>query len=92
MLKLLLNPQFLLYGLIALAIATPLTSAFAIRHARPRTRIIVGSAGPFALLFWFLHNAVLENVGFDRVASILIVCGVASIIGFAAGWWASAKE
>jgi len=89
MLRLLLNPQVVLYALIALAIATPLATYFARNQIEPRTRLIIACAGPFALLFWFFHNAVMNSVGFDRIASVLIVCGSAIAIGFAAGWWAS---
>lgn len=89
MIRFLLDPTHVLILLAALAIATPLAAAI-VGRLRPtllgrRPRLALAAAGPFALVYWGFHNLVLKLVGFDSIFSVMIVVGVAALIGWFVG-------
>jgi len=90
MTDLLLNPSVFLGLLVFGAVVTP-CAAFALWRARPELRqrwlIAAGAFGPASLILWFVHNAVLETVGFASVWSILVLLVTAGAAGVAAGLW-----
>ncbi len=96
MLDLLLHPSFVLGALTAAAVLTPVAAWVALRRFRapsPRRPIILaGAFGPFALVLWFLHNLVLETVGFDSIYSPMILAAIVAVVGFGAGRWSAAAS
>lgn len=91
MIRFLLDPVRATILIALLAVATPLAAWLAGRlrpeALGPAARQVLAAAGPFALLLWGFHNAVLHFVGFDSLFSALIVIAVAA----AAGWFAGGR-
>jgi hypothetical protein len=95
MIDLLLDPKTILILLAFAAVATPVAAYVVARTATGRRRrlaLVAGAAGPFALAFWGLHNAILATVGFDSVLSVLLAIGLCGAVGFFAGRWVAAGE
>lgn len=96
MIQIILNPTAVITALAVLAIATPVVALVALR-LRPervprRLAWVVAAAGPFALAYWFFHNLILDQVGFDSVYSAAIIVGVALCAGVAVGFWAGGEN
>ncbi|MBX3727780.1 MAG: hypothetical protein KF858_01235 [Candidatus Sumerlaeia bacterium] len=90
MLTILLDPFIFLVLLIGFAVLTPLV-ALVLARVRPgwrgRLLFVAGAFGPFTLAFWGFHNLVVRVVGFDAIATPLIVMAVGLACGLSAGAW-----
>lgn len=89
----LLQPNSVFLVLMVLTIATPLVGAYVSLMKNRRYRrlgLVIVAAGPFALVYWGLHNLILAALGFDSIFSVLLGITVCAVIGFRAGRWVSA--
>jgi hypothetical protein len=89
--ELLLHPVLFPLCLLALAIGTMVIGPRMARKHRNDRRLwlVVTAAGPVILTYWFFHQLVLEVVGFDSIISVIIVIGLAALLGWFAGRWAA---
>jgi hypothetical protein len=90
MLDFLLDPFHFLVLLVGFAVLTP-AGALVLARVRPgwrgRLLFVAGAFGPFTLAFWGFHNLVVHLVGFDAIATPLIVMTVGIACGVGTGAW-----
>jgi hypothetical protein len=89
---LLLNESYFLALLVAGAVLTPLAAWLAGKPLPSRLRLSLAMLGPIALVFWGIHLAVLQVLGFDSIFSVLVMLALGLATGIAAGRWSSKRD
>ncbi len=90
MLDWLLDAQRFTIVLSALAVVTPLAGWLTKKRLPDTGRrlpLVIAAFGPFALVLWGVHNAVLAVFGFDSIFSAALMVLLAAAVGWLAGEW-----